>query len=201
MKIWIATENNNKRKEFVEIFAPYNTEVCTVSDITDFELPPETGETFAENALIKARALYQRIGEPVIADDSGLAVAALGGAPGVYSARYSGVGATDASNRALLLENMQNITTREGEFICVIAFIDAKGNEYTFGGILPGTILEEARGDAGFGYDPIFYSNIYNKSLAELTSDEKNAISHRGLALQELVKHPAFIQQFLTEEV
>lgn len=182
-RLLIATRNRHKTAELASLLAGR----FTVEDLTTApELPEveETGSTFAENAVLKAveisRALPDRL---IMADDSGLEVDALGGAPGVYSARYSGEGATDAKNLALLLENMTGKPERTARFRCVIAL--ARGGELlaSFDGTCEGMLTEEARGTDGFGYDPIFCPEGETRTFAELSAGEKNAISHRARAL------------------
>lgn len=146
----------------------------------------ETGKTFLENALIKARAVCEATGLPALADDSGLCVEALGGAPGVYSARYSGGGS--AENRALLLKNLQGVKERSAHFACAVALVYPDGKTLTAEGKTFGSILESEYGENGFGYDSLFFSIHLGKSFAEASEEEKNAVSHRGRALRELEK-------------
>lgn len=187
MKILIATHNKHKLTEMERILAPMGYEVVTDTDIgislTDVE---ETGTTFMENARIKAESGCKESGLICIADDSGLCVDALGGAPGVYSARYSGVHGDDESNIIKLLDELKDIPDekRTAYFQCSICVSFPSGKEVTAEGKCEGKIGYEKRGDNGFGYDPVFM--VGDKSFAELTSDEKDAISHRGNALKEL---------------
>ena len=146
---------------------------------------PEDQQTLEGNALQKARFLYDRTGESCFADDTGLEVDALNGAPGVYSARYAGEAKTSLDNMALLLKNMSGIQNRKARFRTVIALI-LDGKEYLFEGIVNGTIAEEPRGTAGFGYDPLFVPDGYSTTFAEMDSEAKNAISHRGRAVEKL---------------
>jgi XTP/dITP diphosphohydrolase len=196
----IATRNLGKTKEFREAFAVLGV---TVSDLNEAEgVPPiaETGETFAENALLKARTAAEILGLPVLADDSGLCVDALRGAPGVYSARYAGEGASDADNNAKLLHELESRSeagslrdTAPGllssaKFVCCLAlYMPADGTHLAVEGAVDGFILKERRGEGGFGYDPYFWLAPFGKSMAELTIDEKNKVSHRGRALQRLL--------------
>ncbi|MCS0500583.1 RdgB/HAM1 family non-canonical purine NTP pyrophosphatase [Protaetiibacter mangrovi] len=147
--------------------------------------PVEDGDTFEANALIKARAAYAHTGLPSIADDSGIAVAALGGAPGIHSARYAGT-REDVDNYTLLLANLEGETDRAAEFVCVAALVDGD-RELTVRGVWPGAVLEAPAGAHGFGYDPVFRPDGIATSSAELTPDEKNAISHRSRAFGGLV--------------
>ena len=146
---------------------------------------PEDQLTLQGNALQKARFLYDRTGESCFADDTGLEVDALNGAPGVYSARYAGEAKNSLDNMALLLKNMSGIQNRKARFRTVIALI-LDGKEYLFEGIVNGTIAEEPRGTAGFGYDPLFVPDGYSTTFAEMDSEAKNAISHRGRAVEKL---------------
>lgn len=148
--------------------------------------PVEDGDTFEANALLKARAAYAHSGMPAIADDSGIAVAALDGAPGIFSARYAGTG-DSGDNNALLLANLEGVTDRAADFVCVAALVDGD-TEIVVRGTWPGRVLEKASGAHGFGYDPIFQPDGLDVSSAELTPDEKNAISHRARAFGELVE-------------
>lgn len=147
--------------------------------------PVEDGDTFEANALIKARAAFAHTGLPAIADDSGISVAALGGAPGIHSARYAGT-RDDADNVALLIENLRRVDDRSAQFVCVAAYA-GPGFEHTVRGIWPGTVLEEPVGGGGFGYDPVFKPAGYSVSAAELHADEKNMISHRAQAFAALM--------------
>lgn len=187
MKILIATHNKHKLTEMERILAPMGYEVVTDTDIgitlTDVE---ETGTTFIENARIKAESGCKESGLPCIADDSGLCVDALGGAPGVYSARYSGEHGNDEANIVKLLNELKDVPDekRTAHFQCSICVSFPDGEEITAHGKCEGKIGYEKRGENGFGYDPVFM--VGDKSFAELTSAEKDAISHRGNALKAL---------------
>ena len=189
--IVVATGNMHKLVEIEAILSRVLTDVRFVAlgQIGDFDDPEETGTTFLENALIKAEAAVEQTGFPAIADDSGLAVDALDGEPGVYSARYAGVHGDDAANNAKLLANMEGVADadRTARFVSVVALIDTDGL-VTYGeGTCEGTVGYEERGEFGFGYDPLFLpDDTPGKTMAELTPDEKNAISHRFHALQAL---------------
>ncbi len=178
-----ATGNEHKLKEIREILKGYT--VVSAKEAGFFEEVDETGSTFLENAFLKARAVVQKTGRAALADDSGLTVDALDGAPDIYSARYSGGGS--AENRRLLLKNMQGITDRRASFHCAVALVFPDGREYSAIGKTYGTILEEERGENGFGYDSLFFSDDLKKSFAEASDEEKNSVSHRGRALQELL--------------
>ncbi len=182
MKVVAATGNRHKLKEFREIFPDWD--IVSEREAGFSGEVEETGETFLENALLKARAVCRATGQPALADDSGIVVDALGGAPGVHSARYSG--GDDADNRALLLKNMQNAANRDAHFTSAIALVFPDGREVTAEGSTFGTILREERGSSGFGYDCLFYSSDLKKSFGEATDEEKNSVSHRGRALAAL---------------
>ncbi len=184
--IVVATGNAHKLREIAEIFPEY--EIISQKQ-AGFDVDvEETGETFQENALIKARAACAALGLPVLADDSGLCVEALGGAPGVYSARYCGWHADDKSNRALLLKNMAGKTERSACFCCSVALVYPDGKELCAEGKTHGVILEAEQGEGGFGYDPLFFSDDLQKSFGVATAEEKNGVSHRYRALCALRK-------------
>ena len=150
---------------------------------------PETGKTFEENSRIKAKFIFDNYRTPVFADDSGLCVAALNGDPGVYSARYAGPEKDDQKNIDLLLANLEGKMERSAHFATVITYFDKNGKEFQFYGQIDGEILRKRQGEKGFGYDPVFRPKGYDISFAELGADEKNKISHRGFAVQKLIKH------------
>ena len=188
MKIVFASGNKHKIEEFGAILKRYipSVEVASMKDVGIFDDIVEDGSTFEENAMIKARAVakYGYIG---VADDSGLSVEALGGAPGIYSARYAGEHGNDQKNNAKLLDDMKDIENRRGAFVCAIACVFPKGLEYgdfVVRGECQGEILYEERGNGGFGYDPLFFVERFGKTFAELTPDEKNTISHRAVATE-----------------
>jgi XTP/dITP diphosphohydrolase len=186
-KIVAGTRNAGKVREIRQALAELPFEVSGIPDegLADVE---ETGVTFSENAILKARYYAQHTGEYCLADDSGLEVDALGGAPGVYSARYSGEGATDAANNQKLLLALQGVPTekRTARFRSVLALAGPDGSLVLADGTCEGVILTEPQGDGGFGYDPLFWMPDQQKTLAEMTVREKNAISHRGNALKVL---------------
>lgn len=184
MKLVVASGNKNKIREIAEIFSEY--EVCSQKEMGFDEDVEETGTTFAENALIKARAASQALQCVALADDSGICVDALGGAPGVYSARYCGYHGSDEENRNLLLKNMEGVENRKAHFTSAIALVFPDGRELIAEGHTYGSILFEAEGNGGFGYDPIFYSDDLGKSFGIATAEEKNAVSHRFRGLQKL---------------
>ncbi len=189
MKIILASNNKNKIREMSQILSPFGMEVLSQREAgADFEVE-ENGTTFRENAEIKAQAVYERLGVPVIADDSGLMVDALDGAPGVYSHRFAGENATDKDRNDKLMKELLEVPyeKRTARFMCVICFIDEKGEKHFFEGKCEGVIGREEKGENGFGYDPVFYRD--GKSLAEMTDNEKNSISHRGNALRLMKKY------------
>ena len=183
MKLVLASKNKKKLKEMQEILAQLGVEVCLQSDVNVDVDVEETGTTFEENSLLKAKAVMEASGLPAIADDSGLCVDALNGAPGVYSARYGGEGLDDVGRYRLLLENMRGMP-RAAKFVSVITCCFPNGDVLTSRGECPGTIAFAPQGDGGFGYDPIFFIPALKKTFAQLTAEEKNAISHRGKALE-----------------
>lgn len=183
MELLMASNNPNKIRELKEILGD-RFETFSLKEKGIVSDPEETGKTFEENSEIKARFALEKSGLATLADDSGLAVDALGGAPGVFSARYSGEGATTEKNNALLLKNMENMTDRRAKFVCVITLLFPDGRKIQAKGECHGEILTSPRGTNGFGYDPLFYVPEYKKTFAELTAEEKNAISHRAVALR-----------------
>jgi len=183
-RLVLATHNAHKLEELTAILGPALTGFELIP--TDGPDPVEDGETFAENALIKARAAVQYTGLPALADDSGIAVDALGGAPGIHSKRYAGTG-VDADNTALLLANLDGVVDRSARFMCAAAFVAPDGTEIVEIGAFPGTVLLKPIGAGGFGYDPVFQPDGLTVSLAQLSADEKNAISHRSLAFRALM--------------
>ncbi len=186
MKIVAATTNKGKIREFQEILGELGYEVVSMHDEgIDVEVE-ETGATFEENALIKARAVAMLCDFPVISDDSGLCVDALDGAPGIYSARFAGEEATDKDRNVKLLEVMEDKEDRKAQYVASIAFITPDGKEITTEGIIEGEIMREEHGDGGFGYDPLFMCTEIGKCFGLATPDEKNAVSHRGRALKKL---------------
>jgi len=181
--IVLATTNKNKIKEFREMVKEFPVEIRSVGDFGPIPECIEDGETFEENAYKKALHTAKILGLPAISDDSGLEVEALGGAPGVYSARYAGASATDEENCEKLLKEMKGQTNRKAAFQCVLSIAVPSGPALTYEGTCEGTILEEKQGDSGFGYDPLFFYEPFNKSFAECGMEEKNKVSHRGKAL------------------
>ncbi len=183
-KLVVASGNAHKLKEIAEIFPDF--EVVSQKRMGFDEEVEETGKTFGENALIKARAAAKALNCMTLADDSGLCVEALGGAPGIYSARYSGTHGNDKANRDLLLKNLEGVSNRRAYFVCALALVFPNGKEIVVEGKTYGNVLTEERGEKGFGYDPIFESEDLNKSFGLATPQEKNSVSHRYRALQAL---------------
>ncbi len=184
MKLVLASKNAKKLKEMNEILSGMGVEVCSQADIgVDVDVE-ETGASFEENSMLKAKAVMEASGLPAIADDSGLCVDALNGAPGVYSARYGGEGLDDAGRYRMLLANMPKGQPRTAKFVSVITCCFPNGDVLTARGECPGAIAFAAMGEGGFGYDPVFFLPKLKKTFAQLSPEEKNAVSHRGKALE-----------------
>lgn len=188
MRLVVATRNAHKLRELAPLLEPHELTPLPES----VELPPETGSTFAENALVKARTAAKATGMAAIADDSGIEAMALGGAPGIYSARYAGEEASDAENLAKLLHEVPAEGDTRVAYACALAYVGTDGAERVVEGRCSGRLTHEPRGDGGFGYDPAVIPDDYadGRTMAELSPDEKDAISHRGRAaraLQELL--------------
>ena len=184
MKFILATHNPGKLREMAAILSQYGVEVVSPADVGITVDVEETGTTFAENAMLKAKAICAAADLPAIADDSGLCVDALNGGPGVYSARYGGEGLDDKGRYTLLLQNMRGQTTRAAHFACAIACAFPNGDELTAEGRCDGTIAFAPMGEGGFGYDPVFFVPEKAKTFGQLMAEEKSAISHRGKALK-----------------
>ena len=189
MKIVLATHNHDKEIELQHSLRGLDVDICSLSEYPDIGEIQETGTTLLENSLLKAHTVHDRTGLPAIADDTGLEVDALDGAPGVYSARFAGLNATYEDNVNKLLSVMEDVShdMRSARFRTVISFVDEIQELWTEG-FIEGRITEDPRGNMGFGYDPVFYVPRLDKTFAELSTDEKNKISHRGIALQKLRK-------------
>jgi XTP/dITP diphosphohydrolase len=186
----LATRNAHKVREMADLLPGVN--LAPLPD--EVELPPETGDSFEANALIKARAGHAATGAVTIADDSGIEAADLRGAPGIYSARYAGEGASDEENLAKLLREVDAAGgDRRAAYVCAIALVDADGHEYVFEARCEGTLLQEGRGSGGFGYDPVFVPDETgrndHRTFSELPLEEKQAVSHRGKAARMLARH------------
>lgn len=200
----LATRNRGKIAEFTELFKGSGIEVRTLDDFGPIPQVVEDGETFEDNAVIKARFTARVLGLPALADDSGLTVKAIGGEPGVFSARYAGEGAGDMENNLKLLERMKGIEERNAAFICILAIAVPRGPALIYEGICEGVISTELMGSNGFGYDPLFYYPPLQKTFAQMTRGEKNQVSHRGKVMQELRgeldKVCIWLRQRLSEE-
>jgi XTP/dITP diphosphohydrolase len=185
LRIVMASRNQHKVRELASVLVPH-----TLEPLPEWvELPSEDGGTFTDNALIKARAAAAATGTPVLADDSGIVVPALAGAPGVRSARYAGPSATDEENLDKLLEDMAGQDDRRAEYVCVLALVEPDGSERVFEGRCEGRLVSIPRGSGGFGYDPAFVPDDLDgsdRTMAEITPAEKHAISHRGRAARSL---------------
>jgi len=187
VRLVLATRNGHKLRELAGLMHPVELDPLP----EDVELPPETGTTFADNALAKARAAAAATGRAAIADDSGIEAAALGGAPGVWSARYAGDGASDEDNLAKLMAEVRERADRRVAYVCALAYVEPGGREDVVHGRCEGVLAHERRGSGGFGYDPAFVPHDHpgdGRTMAELTPHEKDAISHRGRAARALVK-------------
>lgn len=187
MKVLLASNNGHKIKEIKEILGDF-FDVVSLREAGVESDPEETGATFEENARIKAVAGMKASGMPCIADDSGLEVFALDGLPGVMSARYAGGHGDDSANNEKLLRELENASDRSARYVCVICMAFPNGHEIVARGECMGTILKEARGEGGFGYDPLFFFPQFGKTFAEITAEEKNEVSHRKAALREFEK-------------
>lgn len=187
-EVLIATNNKGKAKDFEALFSPLGISVLTLSDLEESIDVEETGTTFDENAILKAETVAKLLNKTVIADDSGLEIDALGGEPGVYSARYSGPDATDDKNIDKALKALQGVpeAERTARFRCVLAIAGPNVKTVVYNGSCEGVITKERVGENGFGYDPIFYVPEKNCTMAQLSPTEKSAISHRGAALKNL---------------
>ena len=184
MKLLIATQNPGKVREYAEILQGLPVDLVSLSDLQIHTAVEETGETYTENALLKARTYAAKAGLPTLADDSGLEVDALGGAPGVRSARYAGKDASDRDRYELLLRNLEDVPEEErnARFRCVIAIVWPDGSEQVAQGTVEGRIVDQPRGEHGFGYDPVFHVPAFYRTMAELAPEIKNRISHRARA-------------------
>jgi XTP/dITP diphosphohydrolase len=200
----IATTNKNKLKEFREILKDLQIEILSLADFGPIPPAIEDGSTFEENAYKKALHTAKVLGLPALADDSGLVVEALDGAPGVYSARYAGENASDEQNCHKLLQELNGIDNRRAYFQCALSIAVPFGPALTYEGRCDGILLEEQKGNNGFGYDPLFYFKELGKTFAEMSMVEKNRVSHRGKALAdvkaEVFKIKKWLEQRLLEE-
>lgn len=190
----IASNNPHKVKEFERMLSPLGIKTISLTQAGVILLPEEDADTFEGNAYIKASSLYKLIGKPVVADDSGLCVDALNGAPGVYSARYGGEGLTDEDRRLKLLKEMSNLQKKDrtARFVCAISLIISPEKHFTFTGECEGKIGEAPAGENGFGYDPVFF--VGEESFSSMSEVEKDTISHRGIALRKMLEFLRTIQ-------
>lgn len=188
MILYCATTNPGKLREFRRA-AGSGWEIEPVPDIEDIPAPEETGKTFAENAVLKARYYAHHAGEvPLFAEDSGIEVDALDGAPGVYSARFAGANADDAANNRLLLEKLKGKTDRKARYVSVVALILPGQQPRLFRGAVEGVILEGPKGSGGFGYDPLFFYGPFGATFAEVPLEQKQSVSHRGQAVEKMME-------------
>ncbi len=188
-EVVLATGNKGKIREFSNLLRGVFDNIVSLRDL---ESPPdvvEDGKTFRENALKKARAIAGYSGKPALADDSGLEVEALGGKPGVYSARYAGEDASDKDNVRKLLHELEGVRNRKARFVCCLALVVPEGEEIVVSGTCEGVISEEPRGEGGFGYDPVFFLPELGKTMAEIEPEIKNKLSHRARAAASLLKN------------
>lgn len=185
MKIVIASTNEGKIKEFREMLEPEGYEVSCLKDYPDYKEPEETGATFEENAVIKAMAIVDQFGISALADDSGLEIDAFDKKPGVYSARFLGHDTPYDQKNVIILERMKGATNRSCRYVCAIAWCEPNKEPLVFSDTVECEIAFEAKGNNGFGYDPIVYYAPLDKTMAEMTKEEKNSISHRGKALRK----------------
>ncbi len=199
--IVLATSNAHKLKEFRELLKDAPVAIKSLADFGPMPEPVEDGATFDDNAYKKALHYAKVLGLPCLADDSGLAVDALGGRPGVYSARYAGPGATDWSNCDKLLAEMEGQANRSAHFVCVLSLATPGGPALTWEGRCDGELLTERRGEAGFGYDPLFYYPELGKTFAELSMEEKGRVSHRGRAMAEFAAEFPKVQVWLRQRM
>ena len=198
LKIVIATSNRGKIQEIINAFKDMPVELISLADLPEkYPEPVEDGDTFEANSLIKAKYYQQQTGMACLADDSGLEVEALSGAPGVYSARFSGESASDADNNAKLQQELKKLgrESSPAAYQCALTFMDAEGRVLTAKGFCRGEIRLQARGEHGFGYDPYFY--VGDVTMAEMSMKEKQAISHRGAALREMA---GLLQAYFLEQ-
>ena len=184
MRLLVASGNKKKLAELRSIAEPLGIDVVSPDAVGGLDEVEETGSTFEENAALKARAAFDKTGIPAFADDSGLEVEALGWRPGVLSARYAGLDATDADRVRKLLGELNGVANRRARFVCVIAIAEGSGVVKTFRGEVNGRIIDTPRGSSGFGYDPVFVPDGHERTFAELPSEVKNGMSHRGNALR-----------------
>ncbi len=199
--IVIATTNKGKLREFKDLLKDLDIDIKSLDDFGPIPEAIEDGETFDDNAYKKALHTAKILGIPAIADDSGLVVEALNGEPGVYSARYAGENATDAENLEKLLDRLKGVKNRKASFQCVLSIAVPTGPALTYEAKCDGIIIDEKRGENGFGYDPVFYFEEYGKTFAEMTMEEKAKVSHRGKALAEVKLEATKIKKWLEQRL
>lgn len=199
--IVLATSNQNKIREIRDLLKDFPVQIKSVADFGPMPEPIEDGETFDDNAYKKALHYARVLGVPCLADDSGLVVDALGGRPGVYSARYAGPEATDQSNCDKLLAEMVDQNNRDARFVCVLSLATPTGPALTWEGQCDGEITRERRGQSGFGYDPVFFYPEFGKTFAEVSMAEKSTVSHRGRALAEFAAEFDKVQVWLRQRM
>ena len=187
-EIMIATRNAHKVEEFKRMLEPMGCKVKSLFDLKQEIDIEETGTTFQENAYIKAKAIHDLLGIAVIADDSGLAVNAMNGEPGIYSARFLGRDTSYDIKNQFIIDQCQDAKDKGAQFVCAIAYVRENGTHEVFTGIIEGEIYDHMEGGKGFGYDPIFYYPPYKTTLANVCEEQKNAVSHRGKALEQLLE-------------
>lgn len=187
-EVVLATKNRGKIEEFASLLKGMFQQIITLKDLDSLPDVVEDRNTFGENALKKARSISEFTQKPTLADDSGLEVEALGGRPGIFSSRYAGESAGDKKNIRKLLRELSGLRNRKGRFVCSLALVSPGGKEIVVEGACEGIIIDEPRGERGFGYDPVFFIPEMNKTFAELSLDEKNRISHRARAVKALIK-------------
>ncbi len=188
-EIMIATSNAHKVEEFKTMLEPLGYQVKSLLDLSETIDIVENGETFQENALIKAKTIYNTLHMEVIADDSGLAVNAMNGEPGIYSARFMGRDTSYDIKNQYIIDFCKDKEDKGCQFICAIAYVDKDGNEKVFTGTVEGIVAERMEGKKGFGYDPLFYYPPYKTTFANVSEEQKNAISHRGRALSQFIAY------------
>lgn len=188
MKIILATFNKHKLFEISQLIGSTDIELLSLEDIGYEEEIIEDGKSFIENALIKAETIYNKYRIPTLADDSGICIDALGGEPGIHSARFAGENTSSSEKNRLIIDMLKDKENRNAHYTCALAYID-ENEKFIVEKYCHGEIIDQEKGEEGFGYDPIFFIEAYNKTLAEIPLDEKNKISHRGQAFREYKKH------------
>lgn len=188
MKIILATFNKHKLFEISQLIGSAEIELLSLEDIGYNEEIIEDGKSFIENALIKAETIYNKYKIPTLADDSGICIDALGGEPGIHSARFAGEKTSSKEKNRIVIDMLKGMEDRKAHYTCALAYID-ETEKFIVEKYCHGEIIDQEKGEEGFGYDPIFFIEAYNKTLAEISLDEKNKISHRGQAFREFKKH------------